>query len=174
MIRTDLLKKLKQYKPSSESDQKNLNLVIRFVEENSNCFERSNLAGHITGSAWILNHNKTKVLLCHHKKFEKWIQLGGHADGESDILKVALKEAIEESGLKNIKILSEEIFDLDVHIVPIYKNIPAHFHYDIRFSFEANDQENFIVSDESLDLQWFDFGDVPNNLSLQRMVQKTS
>jgi 8-oxo-dGTP pyrophosphatase MutT (NUDIX family) len=85
-----------------------------------------------------------------------WLQLGGHADGDHDLARVSLKEAREESGLQNIKLLSDEIFDIGVHLIPEYKGIPAHYHYDVRFLLKTTDKDDDIqISDESNDLRWF-------------------
>ena len=97
-----------------------------------------------------------------HKKLKSWLQLGGHADGDSDIIRVSLKEAHEESGLKNIELISADIFDLGVHLIPKCKNIPQHYHYDIRFLLRASNlNENIIMSNESTDLDWF--SDIPED-----------
>src|SRR5215510_11521790 len=90
----------------------------QFVAANPNCFERSLQIGHVTGSAWIVDLDRTHALLTHHRKLNKWLQLGGHADGDPDILRVALREAREESNLDAIRPVSENIFDVDIHVIP--------------------------------------------------------
>ncbi|MFQ5598444.1 MAG: NUDIX hydrolase [Nitrospiria bacterium] len=127
---------------------------ISFVKTHPNCFERSLEIGHITGSAWLVNRNRTKVLLTHHKKLDKWLQLGGHADGQSNILSVALREAYEESGLEAISPFSKTIFDLDIHRIPKRGDIKTHFHYDVRFALQVTGSERFNVSHESNALSW--------------------
>lgn len=89
----------------------------------------------MTGSAWLLNPDGTKVLLTHHKKLNRWLQFGGHSDGESNTWNVALREVTEESGIQNIQFVSSDIFDVDIHTIPenSKKNEPEHKHYDIRF-----------------------------------------
>lgn len=149
-----------------------------FIEENTDCFCRSHISGHMTGSSWLLNPQKDKVLLTHHKKLGKWLQCGGHADGDSNIWQVALKEASEESGITGISFLSMEIFDIDIHEIPEYKTVPAHLHYDVRFLMQAP-TENFIISPESNNLKWFDRNSLHQlieegklSASLKRMVLK--
>ena len=150
-----LLRALKKYKTSSEWEQKMLFEMIDFIQKNPNCFERSNLSGHITGSAWLLNPDERKVLLTHHKKLNRWLQLGGHSDGQNKTWDVALREASEESGIKNISFIIQEIFDIDIHIIPenTTKNEPEHKHYDVRFLMKSP-TEDFIVSKESNSLKW--------------------
>jgi len=123
-----------------------------FIRQHERCFERDCWAGHITGSVWLVNGTGSHVLLTHHRKLGRWLQLGGHSDGEPDTLAAAKREAREESGLE-VDALDAGIFDLDVHEIPARKSDPAHYHYDVRFLFSARG-ETFYVSDESLDLAW--------------------
>ncbi len=119
-----------------------------------NCFERTHLPGHITGSAWIVDSSRKHVLLVHHAKLNKWLQPGGHADGDENVLRVALREAEEETGLKALTVISETPFDVDVHLIPARKDFGEHFHFDIRFLIEANPADQIIVSEESHDVKW--------------------
>lgn len=151
--------------------------TIRFVEEHTDCLLRSQLKGHLTGSAWVVDRSRTQTLLTHHRKLDKWLQLGGHADGDPDLLAVALREAREESGLTHLRVTETEIFDLDRHWIPERKDVPAHFHYDLRFLFEADPAEPLIVTSESKDLAWVQLGEVvalnPEE-SMARLVRKTA
>ena len=94
------------------------------------------------------------MLLTHHRRMNKWVQLGGHTDGDSDVLAAALREAGEESGIEGIRPLSGDIFDIDVHRIPARGGEPAHYHYDIRFIATVTGSEDYTVSDESHDLAW--------------------
>jgi 8-oxo-dGTP pyrophosphatase MutT (NUDIX family) len=150
--------------------------IIAFVKENPDCFERSLLIGHVTGSAWIVDKSHQFTLLTHHRKLDKWFQTGGHCDGDSDVLNVALKEAQEETGLSDIQVISQNIFDIDIHEIPERKGIPAHLHYDVRFLFEADMNEPFTVSSESTDLAWVELSRVSklnDSESIMRMVLKS-
>ena len=98
------------------------------------------------------------MLLTHHKKLKKWLQLGGHSDGVKDVLAVATREAVEESGLEVVA-LDAEIFDLDVHKIPERAIFPAHYHFDVRFAFRSLSRA-FSVSEESIDLEWVPIGDI--------------
>lgn len=163
-----------QYKPSLEIEQNFKNEIGQFIDNEPDCFKRELLKGHITGSAFILNSAKTKAVLVHHAKLNCWLQPGGHADGETDIAAVALKEAQEETGLMNLTILPE-IFDLDIHTIPARKIVPEHQHYDIRFLIMADENEEFNISNESTDIQWVSLNDLEKfevDSSVKRMAGK--
>lgn len=150
--------------------------TIRFVEAQPGCLERTCAPGHLTGSAWIVSPDRTRVLLTHHRKLDKWLQLGGHADGDGDLPAVAEREAREESGLTRLRAVGREIFDVDRHWIPARKGEPAHYHYDLRFVFEADPAEPLTVTSESRDLAWVEVARVaalnPEE-SMARMVRKT-
>jgi hypothetical protein len=138
-------------------------------------FRRERLAGHFTASAWLVDRTGTRVLLTHHRKLDRWLQLGGHADGERDFARVALTEAEEESGLTGL-VVEPDIFDLDAHEIPEHKGVPAHVHYDVRFVVRAGEDESFVVSDESHALAWREIAalvdDADADPSLRRMALK--
>ncbi|MCH7701301.1 MAG: NUDIX hydrolase [Planctomycetes bacterium] len=161
MHRQNLLAKLNAYTPTTEGESRAHGRMVEFVAAHPNCFERRLAVGHITGSAWLLDATGTKALLTHHRKLGKWLQLGGHADGDPDVLAVAVREATEESGLTDIRPLSGDIFDVDVHRIPAHGDTPAHDHYDIRFLLQATSDDPIRISDESIDLRWFTHAEVP-------------
>ncbi len=150
--------------------------TIAFVEAQADCLERTCVPGHLTGSAWVVSPDRTQTLLTHHLKLEKWLQLGGHADGDADLPAVARREALEESGLTGVRAVRAEIFDLDRHWIPPRKTDPGHYHYDLRFVFEADPRAPLVISSESKDLAWLELGRVvalnPEE-SMARMVRKT-
>ena len=150
--------------------------IIRFAETHPDCLLRSCVPGHLTGSAWIVSPDRTRTLLTHHHKLDKWLQLGGHADGDGDLLAVALREAREESGLARVRAVSAEIFDCDRHLIPVRGAEPAHYHHDLRFMIEADLAEPLVISDESKDLAWVETTRVTSlnpEESMARMVRKT-
>ncbi len=128
--------------------------MLDFLENEENCFERSLESGHFTASCWLINKEGSHALLTHHAKLDTWLQLGGHCDGEHDILKVALTEAQEESGIQDIALLYDGIFDIDIHLIPENKKEKAHYHYDVRFLLQVVSNENIVVSSESKALAW--------------------
>lgn len=172
----DIIKKLVKYKGFDSREEEMRLETIEFIKTNPNCFERSLLTGHINGGAWIINDKGTHALLTHHRKLDRWFQLGGHSDGEPNTYKVALKEAQEESGLKNIIPVTEEIFDIDVHPIPARGDEPEHKHYEIRFLFIADMSEKLHVSNESKDLSWVNLDKIPElngEPAILRMIAKT-
>ncbi len=149
----------------------------RFVAQHQNCFDRSLSAGHVTGSAWVVNPSRTHALMLHHRKLDRWFQPGGHADGDHDIIRVALKETSEESGvdIENIRLVSDDIFDVDVHTIHPNMHDERHQHFDIRFLLEIDDSIPIPGNDESHQIGWIPLARVSHfnhARSLHRMVQK--
>ncbi len=150
--------------------------IIAFVEAHADCLLRTCGPGHLTGSAWIVDAPRRHVLLTHHRKLSKWLQPGGHADGDPDLLAVALREAREETGLTRLRPVEGDVFDVDRHWIPARGDVPGHWHFDLRFLVEADPEEELTVSDESHDLMWVKVARVaalnPEE-SMLRMVRKT-
>ena len=158
MHRRKLLDLLQIYRKSNSKEILLVDRFVDFVKGNSDCFDRSNVNGHVTGSAWLLSPDEKFVLLTHHKKLGRWLQLGGHSDGQSDTLLVSQREAEEESGIK-VEAIHEEIFDIDIHEIPGRLGEPAHLHFDARFLFRAIDLR-YVISLESNDLRWVDLSSI--------------
>jgi len=176
MHRNSLLQLLRAYQARDARDRECRDRFIEFVESYPECCERKLAIGHVTGSAWIANRQRTRFLLTFHKKLGLWLQLGGHADGETDLVAVALREAREESGLSEIALVSDEIFDLDIHLIPAGNGVPQHYHYDVRFLCEADEAALLAISDESHDLRWLNREEVAARTqeeSILRMLRKT-
>lgn len=171
MHRNHLLQKLNAYHPSNAHEVEMRQRIIEFIQSNPRCFDRSLLIGHITASALIVNVQRTHTLLTHHVKLNKWLQLGGHSDGDPNPLNVALREAEEESGVTGIVPVSEEIFDVDVHSIPARTDVPEHFHYDIRFLFQADHSSSLTITEESKDLAWVPVADIEHYTTEESMVR---
>jgi len=150
-------------------------LFCEFASAHATAAERRLRIGHLTGSAWLISADGRRVLLTHHRKLDRWLQLGGHADGDVDLARVTLREAEEESGLPGL-VVEPEIFDLDRHEIPARGSEAAHWHYDVRYVVRATAGEAFIVSDESHALAWCDIAalaaDETADESLRRMARK--
>jgi len=148
---------------------------LHFLASAPEVFERSHAPGHFTGSAWLVSADGERVLLTHHRKLGRWLQLGGHADGDRDLARVALREAEEESGLNGL-VVEPAIFDLDRHLIPARGDQPAHWHYDVRYVVRATGSEAFAVSEESLELAWRPIREIAQDAqadeSLRRMARR--
>ncbi len=152
MHRSNLLELLASYSRRHPEEAQTCARFMQIVSDHERCFERDCWAGHVTGSAWLVDPGQQALLLTHHRKLDMWLQLGGHSDGDSDTQGVAVREASEESGL-GVTVLDADIFDIDIHPIPARKSDPEHLHFDVRFALQA-DSANFTVSGESLDLAW--------------------
>jgi len=151
--------------------------VTRFLEllKHRDAYQRTHLPGHITGSAFIVSQDFTATLLVHHAKLNRWLQPGGHADGDEDVARVAMREANEETGLQHLHLASADIYDLDIHPIPLRKDFPAHDHYDIRFLVIGSRDEPIVVSEESFDVRWVALDELEHytsEVSLLRMRTK--
>ena len=152
-----------------------MNSFIALLDDTENPFARERAVGHFTASAWLLHADGMHVLLTHHRKLDRWLQLGGHADGDRDLQRVALKEAEEESGLTGL-VVKTGIFDLDRHWIPEHRDVQAHRHYDVRYVVRATGDAAFVVGDESHALEWRGIAglvdDETADASLRRMARK--
>ena len=173
MQRRKLLEALGRYAKRYPEEQSTVDRFLALLNNHANCFDRDCWEGHITGSAWLLDPSQSRLLLTHHRKLDMWVQLGGHSDGDMDTAGVAKREAEEESGLP-VTLLDDEIFDIDVHVIPPRKEDPAHCHFDIRYALQALG-EDFVVSSESIDLAWVPLTalqNYTNEESILRMLRK--
>jgi len=178
MHRQELLSLLQRYRTPFNSEAGYVTRMRRFVAQNEDCFNSQLWPGHVTGSVWVVNPGRSKVLLLHHVKHDQWFQPGGHADGDADILRVALRETHEETGLPpgSIHLVDARIFDVDIHTIPASHRGPEHLHFDIRFLVEIDDRLPVPGNDESHQILWVPLESVSrfnNNLSTHRMLEKT-
>ena len=177
MNRAELLTQLRAHLPVDARERAMLKQITDFVIGAENCFDRNLRDGHLTGSAWIIDHDRSHALMTHHAKIGAWVQLGGHVEDDPDMLSAAWREAREESGLINARPISDHIFDVDVHEIPETPKEPAHLHYDIRFLFEADRNAELTITAESKSLQWIALGEISKitrEESVLRMVRKTA
>ena len=185
MHRQSLLSQLKHYRLQYPDESTVVQRIEDLVKCSPDCFERTCRPGHVTGSAWVLSHNQTQCLLVHHRKLERWLQPGGHADGDCEIAAVALREAHEESGLEQLELQKNGVncvpLDVDVHNIPARHDTAgnlledAHEHHDIRFLVIAGPGQQLLLSEESNDLRWFSREEVLNltaEESVLRMLRK--
>ncbi len=175
-MQRDLIDLLERHVPGDDTERRHRNHALAFVRSTRACTSRATLEGHVTASAWILSPDRASVLLTHHRKLDRWLQLGGHVEDDVAIQQAALREAREESGIDDICLASHALFDIDVHLIPARGAEPAHYHYDFRFLLHAGNT-GFIVGDESHDLAWLDLADCLGgeiDESIRRMARKTN
>lgn len=177
MNHLDTKQALLAYHPSTEVDGAFQQQMLTFLNDHPMDFYRRTLTvGHFTASAWIVNPSHDRFLLTHHRKLNRWLQLGGHIEEDANLAEAAMREALEESGLSDLKLVSPDIFDLDIHSIPERKGDPEHLHLDVRFLIEANDETPLRISNESNDLAWVDKDTIKHlhpETSMLRMLAKT-
>ena len=178
MHRRELLSLLKRYRSRFMEEVAFVKSAIQYIEEHENIFDRQLRPAHVTGSAWVVSPDRQNALLLHHRKHGQWFQPGGHADGDADIVRVALRECAEETGLAphDIRLVDSEIFDVDIHTIPPMGNVSLHEHIDIRFVVEIDDRLTIPGNSESNAITWLPLRHVlsyNHNRSTFRMVEKT-
>ncbi len=143
------------FRPATEEQAKTRERMLAFIDEHPiDAHRRTCVPGHLTASALVIDASRERALLTHHKKLQRWLQLGGHCDGDAHLAHVALREAIEESGIDDLAIDPRPV-DLDVHWIPPHKSDPGHWHLDTRFLIYAPHGARELISDESLELRWW-------------------
>lgn len=177
MHRRPLLDALESYRDRHPDEGDTVARFIAFVRRRDDCFERACREGHVTASVWLVDRRGERVLLTHHRKLGRWLQLGGHTDGDADPLRSALREAVEESGLEALEVVDRDLFDLDIHVIPARGEDPEHRHYDVRYAVRACAGDAVVVSEESHDLAWVEIAalhEVTEDAALLRMAEKWS
>ena len=178
------IKALAAHATADREEENHRSRIMQFVLSNANTWwMRANLDGHVTGSAWILNPDRTHALLLHHRKLNLWVQPGGHLDdSEASPAAGAMREALEETGMVNLQFANDTLFDVDIHCIPARAARrgemaiePAHLHYDVRYLIIANDKR-VTISEESLDAKWLlleDLAQPSQERSIARMAEKS-
>ena len=160
ITRQELINQIEDYKPFNEQEKMDKLLLLNWIRNNDNAFSRENTVAHMTASAWVVNKDRSKVLMVYHNIYNSWSWLGGHADGETDLLSVALREVKEEAGITNVKPVSEEIFSLESLTVDGHVKkgnyISSHLHLNVTYLLEADSDEAVsIKADENSGAAWF-------------------
>jgi ADP-ribose pyrophosphatase YjhB (NUDIX family) len=160
----ELLGQLEQYRPFNEQEERDRDILLRCLREEGDIFTRDNAMAHMTASAWVVNRERTKVLMAYHNIYHSWSWLGGHADGERNLLKVAVREVMEESGLKQVRPVAEEVYSLEILTVDGHVKrgvyVPSHLHLNVTYLLEADEHGQLRVKeDENSGVAWFAPGD---------------
>lgn len=157
----NLREQIEKYMPYNEQEENDKEMMLKYIDTFEDVLTRENKMCHFTASNWIINKQRTKVLMIYHNIYETWAWTGGHADGERNLLQVATREAKEETGIENLKLLSDGIFGLQILTVDSHikrgKYVPAHLHLDCCFLLEADEDEKLkIKEDENSGVKWID------------------
>lgn len=160
MDRKELISKIKKYQPFNEQEEMDKALILNWIETQENAFSRENAVAHMTASAWVVNKERSKVLMIYHNIYNSWSWLGGHADGETDLLAVAVREVKEEAGITNVRPVSDEIFSLESLTVDGHVKkglyVSSHLHLNVTYLLEADSEEAVSVkADENSGVAWF-------------------
>ncbi len=155
-----IYEEIKKYRPCNEQERHDKALILDFLDKNEDAFLRSNRLAHMTASAWIVNPKRTKTLMVYHNIYNSWSWTGGHADGEIDLLSVALREAREETGIEHVRPVSEEIFSLEILTVDGHEKrgeyVPSHLHMNVTYLLEAQESDTlYICREENSGVAWF-------------------
>lgn len=156
----DLLEQMERYIPFNEQEERDKRLILKCLREEPDIFARENELAHMTASGWVVNKGRDRVLMAYHKIYDSWSWLGGHADGETNLLQVALREVREESGVRKVHPVSEDIFSLEVLTVDGHVKkgsyVSSHLHLNVTYLLEAGEEEALRVKeDENSGVAWF-------------------
>ncbi|MEF9967378.1 MAG: NUDIX hydrolase [Longicatena sp.] len=165
---------LKEYIPYNEQEKQDIKVFLQYLIKFSDVYERKNIIGHITCSPWITNKEKTKVLMVYHNIYKSWGWSGGHCDGDKDLISVALREGLEETGLKKLKLVSDKILAIDVLPVPSHiKNkqfLSAHIHLNFTYLCSADEKEELHSKpDENSAVKWIPIEMIDEEVSEEAM-----
>lgn len=155
-----LYQQLQRYVPFNEQEEKDRNLILSCLREQKDLFTRENRLAHMTASAWVVNEKRDKVLMAYHKIYRSWSWLGGHADGETDLLAVAMREVREESGVTFVRPLLQEPYSLESLTVDGHRKrgeyVSSHLHLNVTYLLEASEKEVLRSKpDENSSVAWF-------------------
>ena len=155
---------IERYVPCNEQEERDKRVILNFIATAPDAFLRTNLIAHMTASAWVVNRERTKTLMVYHKIYNSWSWTGGHADGETDLAAVALREVEEETGVHSLKLISDGIFSLEVLTVDGHikhgSYVPSHLHMNVTYLIEADENEALkVCEDENTGVSWFTMSD---------------
>ncbi len=172
-----LIDEIKSYRPCCEQEERDKAVILAFLDAHDDAFLRENLVAHMTASAWVVNPARDKVLMVYHKLYDSWAWTGGHADGETDLLSVALRECREETGVQHVKAASEEIYSLEILTVDGHEKrgqyVPSHLHLNLTYLLEADDHDSLQVCEaENSGVHWFSLDEALTTPSEPWMIER--
>lgn len=172
-----LLKEIEKYIPVNEQEEKDKKIMLDYMQKNSDYLTRENEVAHFTASIWTVNKERTKTLMVYHNIYDSWSWIGGHADGEEDLAKVALRELKEETGVENAVLVDKDIFSLEILTVDGHmkkeKYVPSHLHFNVTYLAEAEESEMLIMNvEENKGVKWFPLKEALKASSEPWMVER--
>ena len=173
----NLKEQIKNYKPYNEQEEKDKEMMLKYINTFDDVLTRNNEFGHFTASAWVVNKERTKVLMIYHNIYQSWAWTGGHADGESDLLATAIRELKEETRIKNVKVLKDDIFSLEIICVNGHvkkgKYVASHVHLNLTYLLEVDEKEILkIKQDENSGVMWVKIEDIEKKSTEKWMIEK--
>ena len=174
------IKQIEKYNPVDEQEKKDKEIILDFINKNDDVLVRDNEIAHITRSGFIVNKSRSKVLMIHHNIYNSWGWTGGHADGDSDLIKVSIKEAKEETGIKEARPITNDICSIDILPVNAHikrgKYVASHLHLSVAYILEADENEELVVKeDENSGVKWVDIDkvlDLTNEEHMKNVYKK--
>ena len=168
---------IENYKPYNEQEENDKKIMLKYIDSFDDVLTRNNEFGHFTSSSWVVNKEKTKLLMIYHNIYQSWSWTGGHADGDVDLLGTAVRELKEETGVKNVKILNNDIFSLEIICVNGHvkrgKYVSSHVHLNLTFLLEVDENEVLkIKKDENSGVKWINIEDLSKFVSEEWMMEK--
>ena len=172
-----LQNQIEKFTPACEQEERDQDSMLRFLKNNDDCLERTNLTGHFTASSWIINESGDKVLMVYHKIYNSWSWTGGHADGQWDLSAVAIREAMEESGIRQIELADREPVSLEILTVDGHEKrgvyVPSHLHMNLTYLLRADENQRlYVKEDENSGVRWIDAALIQNCVSEPWMMQR--
>ncbi len=170
----ELIEEIQKYQPYNEQEENDKRIMLKTISQVEDSLTRENETFHFTTSAWIVNPTRTKILMIYHNIYNSWAWVGGHADGNANLLEVCQREIQEETGVQHLKLLSDGVFGLSIQTVKAHirkgKYVSAHLHYDLQYLFEVNEEEPLMIKpDENSQVGWLEVDTFLEKVSEEHM-----
>lgn len=172
-----LREQVERFVPCNEQEERDKAILLHWLDSGEDILTRKNEVAHLTASAWVMSPDRSRVLMAYHNLYDSWAWLGGHADGEADLLAVACREAEEESGVSEVRVVTNEILSIETLCVQGHekrgKYVPCHLHLNVTYLLEADPAQALTVKpDENSAVAWIAVEDIPQKSTEQWFVER--